>query len=722
MKSKRILVLAGIFFIFLIILSFSISAFSLNDFFKWLKGEKEVRLNPDENGLILYIPFNDSKDDVTGNYDTSCRSGSCPVQAEGKINNSYKFDGVNDYLKVIDNEKFAFAKGDNYTISAWVNISKKDPKRSYPAIIQKWEDTETSIMIPFEMSYENITGKIICGINNGSASISTKSNDVIQENQWNMITCIYNSSDIVMYVNGNFNNKVSYTILSGNFNNNKDIWIGSKGTNYGFLNASIDDVRIYNKALTKVEIENLYSQVQPTPAISACPDNQTILRLSSETNAHAGTDTNYPVKICYNNIFGKEYIFNNIAPLRTCNANNWIVNLSSYNNAHGLIIGGTTKVCYGDLSCRNVTGTCNATEKLIVSLSSSENAHLSNSSDYPVKICCSSAQANQVPVEICNNNIDDDNDNLIDCADIADCGSNTACLQTGNCAIGTTLCSDGICRQTCTEFTCNNNLQCEAGEGCQCNDCHGFQDSCNVNLTCSFRTNTCQQCPSGTAFNSGTKTCEPDRGIGVRILSPLQWEKFSNSRNITFNQSSYSMRKDLNITWAFGDGSFARIKNCLTNGNCNTTHRYREQAHYTIFATVREQGGVRSNNSFVDILVYKPGINVFAIITSPKTGERIESGEAVSFNASGSYAAKCDLNQCENGKTCYTVGELNCYNLPRPPQNYRLWFEWTFDAGTQNQEILIGTWNQNYTQVVEFDKIFSREGQHFASLRVGFEQ
>ncbi len=705
-------------------LSFTVSAFSIQDFFKWLKGEKQVRLSADENGLILYIPFDDSRDDITGNYDTSCRSDACPLQTDGKINNSYKFDGKDDYVKAIDDGQFSFAKGDNYTISAWVNISKKDPRKAFPTIMQKWDDTEPLRVVPFGMSYENATGKIICGMNNGSASISTRSNNVIQENQWNMITCIYNSTDIVIYVNGDFNNKVSYTILSGEVNNNNDIWIGSIGTRYGFLNASIDDIRIYNRALTREEIGNLYAQIQPPLAIGPCPDNQTILRLSAATNAHGAlwNNQNYPVKVCYDQTFGKQYTSatgENVHQCKTGNSN-LVLELSNETNAHAgnLSSAYQTSICYGDLKCKVKTA-CNATEKLIVSLSPSENAHLSNSSDYSNKVCCSSAQASQITTEICNNLIDDDNDNLIDCVDIADCSNNNACLQTGNCTIGTTLCADGICRATCTEFTCNNNNQCETGEGCQCADCHGFQDGCATNLTCSFRTNICQQCPSGTLFNSGI--CIPDNGPSIIITSPTQRQKFRINTDISFNQTSSNLRKNLNITWYFGDRQIGKTPgNCLTTGNCNTTHKYTRQAHYLVKAVAREQGGNRNAEDSVDIFLYKQGINVFAIISNPEKNDVIGNGN-VYFNANESYVAKCDLNQCETGKDCYNVQGLYCYDFPRPPQNYKLWFNWTFD----NKENLIGTWNDNYDSVVEFNKIFTspedEEQMHNATLTVIYE-
>ena len=173
-------VLFGIFFIFLIILSFSVSAFSLGDFFKWLKGGQEVRLNPDENGLILYMPFDDSTDDATENYETYCSINKCPVQAEGVIDNSYKFDGINDYVKIFDNEGFSFAKGENYTISTWVKIFNQEPSRVYPAIIEKWDLSE-STSFPLSIRYHNQTGNILCGIYNGSAggSIFVISTDAI---------------------------------------------------------------------------------------------------------------------------------------------------------------------------------------------------------------------------------------------------------------------------------------------------------------------------------------------------------------------------------------------------------------------------------------------------------------------------------------------------------------------------------------------------------------
>ena len=131
-----------------------------------------------------------------------------------------------------------------------------------------------------------------------------------------------------------------------------------------------------------------------TPEVSAqttcSSQDQIILRLSSAINAHgeifdgAG---NYSEEICYDTIFGVAG-----GGDRTCDGNNRVLRLSDMTNAHAEDPGENnygTDVCYDGLSCVGRSGGCQAGESLVVSLSSSTNAHLSNSAGYGVDICCS---------------------------------------------------------------------------------------------------------------------------------------------------------------------------------------------------------------------------------------------------------------------------------------------------------------------------------------------
>lgn len=124
---------------------------------------------------------------------------------------------------------------------------------------------------------------------------------------------------------------------------------------------------------------------------ATCDESQRIMKLSSANNAHGEVYNQgfYNMEICYNSIFGSPYTGSNP---HTCTLNNVVLKLSASTNAHAEIKSLDNypiDVCYGDLVC-NARTTCNADEKLVVSLSADSNAHLSNGTDYPVKICCKS--------------------------------------------------------------------------------------------------------------------------------------------------------------------------------------------------------------------------------------------------------------------------------------------------------------------------------------------
>ena len=132
-----------------------------------------------------------------------------------------------------------------------------------------------------------------------------------------------------------------------------------------------------------------------------CGADQTILRLSAETNAHAEIYNgagNYPKDICYNEIFGKIFDDDGNPDNNQNCAGNGVLRLSANTNAHAERLNQgnyNVDVCFGDLVCTARTGACQGTEREIVSLSSDTNAHIevANKNNYGTIICCSSAFA-----------------------------------------------------------------------------------------------------------------------------------------------------------------------------------------------------------------------------------------------------------------------------------------------------------------------------------------
>ncbi|MCD4771104.1 hypothetical protein K8R30_01675 [archaeon] len=128
-----------------------------------------------------------------------------------------------------------------------------------------------------------------------------------------------------------------------------------------------------------------------------CDDDQTIMRLYNPSNSHVSAwDVNsdsYLEEICYDEIFGSTYA--GAAP-HDCTGENRILSLSSSSNAHASETTDAVyayEVCYGNLACvyDNSAGDgCSNDGRIIARMYSSSNSHVSYASDtnYPIKVCC----------------------------------------------------------------------------------------------------------------------------------------------------------------------------------------------------------------------------------------------------------------------------------------------------------------------------------------------
>jgi hypothetical protein len=182
--------------------------------------------------------------------------------AEGKIGNSFSFDGVNDYIEIPDSSSLNFGDGikdSPFSISAWI---KTDDNTKYQHIVSKYLDTNNQYNLSL-LSTKNLA----FAIQNGSnyLGINTTTN-FLQANQWYYVVATYDgnskTSGLNLYVNGI---KQTNITLSGNQPyiamkpTTEPVRIGTAnvgGVLSNFFVGKIDDVAIYNKALTEKEVYN----------------------------------------------------------------------------------------------------------------------------------------------------------------------------------------------------------------------------------------------------------------------------------------------------------------------------------------------------------------------------------------------------------------------------------------------------------------------------------
>ena len=208
-------------------------------------------------GLVAHYPFDGDANDNSGNgNDGSVIGATLTADRFGNPNSAYNFDGVNDYIK---------ASADNLptaerTVSLWFFANSNDrmvhlgyggsgpPGTSWFMGINGWGQS----IFYMSSHYDNNTIKYFYSQPPGGA--------------WYHFVAASDPNGTRIYINGveeaTNSNYVANTIVQ-----NKDlsigVCVGPYGTapyvdaNVGYFNGIIDDVRIYNRALSDAEIQTL---------------------------------------------------------------------------------------------------------------------------------------------------------------------------------------------------------------------------------------------------------------------------------------------------------------------------------------------------------------------------------------------------------------------------------------------------------------------------------
>ena len=211
---------------------------------------------PPTNGLVGYWSFTGNANDESGYNHNGTVTGAVLTSNRMEASNSaYSFDGLSDYIYITNS---SLVSGGYATISIWV---KTDGLGTYYPIISG-NQNDYNIFI----EKDSVMLWIVTNKPTGSSpctSFTTKYG-YLPPNQWNHIVMTYDGTTLKMFINN---------ILSKSSPATGQIWTPqSDYLAFGvyFLNGSpnatntykgkLDDVRIYNRALSTDEINALYHE------------------------------------------------------------------------------------------------------------------------------------------------------------------------------------------------------------------------------------------------------------------------------------------------------------------------------------------------------------------------------------------------------------------------------------------------------------------------------
>jgi hypothetical protein len=167
----------------------------------------------------------------------------------GKVGGALEFDGDGDYVNLGKSPDFDLAE--QITIAAWIKVNRFD--KEWQAIIAKGDSA-------WRMQRVRQTDNLEFACS-GLAVPGTEWGDIygnmsVNDGQWHHAAGVYDGSKLYLYVDGKLD--VSSN-ASGDINvNDHPVYIGENAEQTGrFWNGLIDDVRIYNYAISGEQITSL---------------------------------------------------------------------------------------------------------------------------------------------------------------------------------------------------------------------------------------------------------------------------------------------------------------------------------------------------------------------------------------------------------------------------------------------------------------------------------
>ena len=277
-------------------------------------------------GLLGYYPFNGNPNDVSSNAAHLSNNGAVlTTDRFGNASAAYSFNGVSQNL-INNTPNFTFSSTSSFTYSFWYNRNVT---------------STTGVII---MNATNAAGNFIWLFQAGPTNMQYGTNKqqsawiwvptTTTTNTWTHIVCVYNAGVMTLYKDNVMIGTGLFTYTTGVTSANMPLYVG-RGVGGNYFNGKIDDVGIWNRALTTCEINDLFTNSNSLTGVSAGPD---IFNCNSQAITLNGSGAL--------NYFWNQNVSNGVAFVPTANASYLVTGF----NANGCSAWDETNVTLGQLA------------------------------------------------------------------------------------------------------------------------------------------------------------------------------------------------------------------------------------------------------------------------------------------------------------------------------------------------------------------------------------
>ena len=204
-------------------------------------------------GLIAYYPFNGNANDESGHGNNGSVSG--PVPTEDRFGNSgraFQFSGNNNYIRINNSSSLEIGYGD-YTIAAWIKTGATNEGRIF--------SKGSSECLTGYMMRLGDSSVLLENASEGSCLVRFAGTKTVNDNRWHFVAGVVDRHrGGKIYIDGNLDSEVYKPTSSYDLSNGRSPMIGYNDVGNAFepFNGSIDDMYIFNRALSAEEVKGLF--------------------------------------------------------------------------------------------------------------------------------------------------------------------------------------------------------------------------------------------------------------------------------------------------------------------------------------------------------------------------------------------------------------------------------------------------------------------------------
>jgi hypothetical protein len=209
---------------------------------------------------VAYYKMSDATDE-TGSYDGTPTN--VDFNVEGKFGNAGSFSGSGSYIDT----NYTLPASSTCSVSAWFKTSATNIQQF---VLADFDSVGSASSVRFTLGF-TAANNWYFSLGNGSSNWSSYTINALpyRDGNWHNIVTVWNGTSVKLYADGNTTPIVDLTSsFSFGTAGTSPLIIGRAGGYSGnYWNGLIDNIRIFNKAITEEDVETLYNEVYCQPTI-----------------------------------------------------------------------------------------------------------------------------------------------------------------------------------------------------------------------------------------------------------------------------------------------------------------------------------------------------------------------------------------------------------------------------------------------------------------------